>query len=165
MSFVAVKAEDTLEQRVQQLEQRVEYLEHRLESLSSQVAAPGISPPLTVSAKSLLTLENWHYRTVQVKFNTYYALDITLHNGYEQAIKELEGRIQFRNLLGNHLYSFTLSQSLPISAGQTLVDEGSQQNRRLLGAGHLMRKFKPDELAAELIIKKIVFEDNSVLTF
>ncbi len=164
-------SQDNLEQRLEQLEQRVEVLEQRLNALSgkpgeSVAGTPEEKPDAGAGDQAVsLVLEDWSYRQVQVKFNTYYALDLTLRNGYDKTIMEMEARLQFRSLLGSHLYSITLPSNIRIPPGASVVNEGDRQNKRLLGKGHPMLKHAKDEISAELILQKLVFNDGGVVTF
>jgi hypothetical protein len=166
LSMPAWADDEPLIPRLEQLEQRLEQLERRVEQLESPAAKAGDGvAPGPLDSTQRLSLLGWSYRKVQIKFNTYYALDLELHNGYAKAIKEIDGRVQFHNLLGSHLYSIVLTQELPIPAGGSVVDQGSQDNRRLQGESHPMRNLRSTEINAQLIIKKIVFDDNTVMSF
>jgi hypothetical protein len=153
----------SLEQRVERLEQQVEQLSRQLQP--AQPAAPPAQPEAPPGAAMAVSLKGWGYRPVQIKFNTYYALDLTLRNAYPQAIKEIDGRVEFKDRLGGHLYTINLSSNLAIPAGGEIVDQGSQQNKRMLMESHPFRKHPADAIKAELVIKKIIFADNTSLSF
>ncbi len=146
-----------LEQEVQQLKQRILQLETVLNKLPT--------PSNYVASSSKLLLKSWSLRPQPVKFETYYALDIELLNNFDKAIKELDARVNFKNLLGGHLYSINLSPDSNIPAGGSLLDQGGRDNSRLLSHWHQMTKTNPQDVKAELVVRKIVFSDNSVLSF
>ncbi|MEN9848311.1 MAG: hypothetical protein RL368_1051 [Pseudomonadota bacterium] len=148
-----------LEQEVQQLKQRILQLEtvfNKLPSPTNYSANP---------SSSKLLLKSWSLRPQQVKFETYYALDIELLNNFDKAIKEIDALINFKNLLGGHLYSINLSHDTDIPAGGSLLDQGGRDNSRLLSHWHQITKTTPQDVKAELVVKKIVFSDNSILSF
>jgi len=164
-----------LESRVLKLEQQVDQLQQQLDRLQHQVNSPAapspvLSIPLTASgpevpASQQLTLVTWSFRYVPIKFNTYYALDVELHNGFTKKITEVEARIDFRDLLGELLYSITITPNLDLPAGQTMTDQGNRRNKRLLGRGHQLVGMEMKDLKAELIVSKLVFDDGTVLSF
>lgn len=158
---------EKLEQKIDDLDQKLNELQTRIEGLTAVPASPVRSVDATVKTKEepKLSVESWQFREVQVKYNTYYALDLVLHNGYDKVIKDIDGRLKFKNLLGGHLYSISITENLHIPANETIIDEGTQQTGRLLGRGHQMRSINPEEMKTELAIRKIVFEDNSILEF
>jgi len=158
-------AED-MTQRVTELEQEVQQLKQRiiqLETVLSKLPSPS-NYAATLSTSKLL-LKSWSLRPQQVKFEDYYALDIELLNNFDKAIREIDARVNFKNLLGGHLYSINLSPDSNIPAGGTLLDQGGRNSSRLLSHWHQMIKVNPQDVRAELIVKKIVFSDNSVLSF
>ncbi len=172
----AYAADSDLEQRVLKLEQEVTLLKQQVESLQSLVQTPASSvtpPPLSASPATngetagavQLTLTHWTFRPVMIKFDTYYALDVELHNDFNKAIKEVEARVNFRDLRGDLFYSITISPNLEISAGGGMTDEGNRRNKRLLGRGHQMVTMKIENIKAELVVEKVVFDDGSILTF
>ncbi len=165
-----------LESRVLKLEQQVDQLQQQLDRLQHQVNSPAapstpvLSIPPTASgpevpASQLLTLVTWSFRYVPIKFNTYYALDVDLHNSFTKKITEVEARIDFRDLLGELLYSITITPNLDLPAGQTMTDQGNHRNKRLLGRGHQLVGMEMKDLKAELIVNKLVFDDGTVLSF
>jgi hypothetical protein len=161
----AAIAED-ITPRVTQLEQEVQQLKQRiiqLETAFSKLPTP--SNYVASSSSSKLTLKSWSLRPQQVKFETYYALDLELSNNFDKAIKEIDALVNFKNLLGGHLYSIKLNLDSNIPAGGNLLDQGGRDTARLLSHWHQMTKITPQDVKAELVVKKIVFFDNSVLSF
>ena len=172
----AYAADSDLEQRVLKLEQEVTLLKQQVESLQSLAQTPTSSvtpPPLSTAPTTngetagalQLTLTRWAFRPVMIKFDTYYAVDVELHNGFNKAIREVEARIDFRDLRGDLFYSITISPNLDIPASSTVTDEGNRRNKRLLGRGHQMVTMKIENIKAELVVEKVVFDDGSILTF
>lgn len=149
-----------LSQRIHQLEQEVQQLKQQVSQLQAASAT------YTPAGTQKLLLKSWTFRAQQVKFDTYYALDIELKNNFDKPIKEIDARVTFKNLLGGHLYSITLNPDSAIPAGGIWLDQGGiRDNSRLLSNFHQMRKVNPQDIQAELIVRKIVFADNSLLTF
>ncbi len=172
MSFLGnanAQQENQLEQRVTVLEQEVTTLKQQLDTLSKKLEEGSASikkePPVDSPSVLRLVLEKWYYHSVRIKINTYYAIDVELRNDYSKAIGEIDARVDFKNLLGGHLYSINITPMLKIPAGQIVVDKGSEENKRLLGKEHQMTRLSPSDVSAELIIRKIVFEDGTLLSF
>jgi len=172
--------DSSLEARVSQLEQQLNQLKQQVADLEKRANQPPTAsptlpaepapqpPPAAASSQAAskqLALQGWSYRETKIKFNTYYALDVELHNGFTKAITQIDGRIKFSNQFGGHLYSVTITPDLRIPAGGSVVDLGTRENRRLLGRGHQMRSLKPHEINANLLVRKIVFADGSSLDF
>lgn len=161
--------ETDLEQRVTKLEKEVELLKQQVDSLKSQGPNP-VTPPIPTNGvptplTQQLTLIKWSFRPVMIKFDTYHAIDVELHNGFNKIIREIDARIDFKDLLGDHLYSVTISPDLSIPAGGTIVDQGNRRNKRLLGRGHQMVSMQVENIKAILVVEKVVFDDGTVLTF
>ncbi|GEM_PF-1153706 len=159
-----------LEQQVDQLQQQLDRLQHQVNSPTAPSSTPVVPTPPTASgavvmAPQQLTLVTWSFRYVPIKFDTYYALDVELHNGFTKKITEVEARIDFRDLLGELLYSITVTSNLDLPAGQTMTDQGNRRNKRLLGRGHQLVGLEMKDLKAELIVSKLVFDDGTVLSF
>ncbi len=162
-SWAAENETGILTQRVEQLEKEVAELKQVLSQLiatKSTVANTNIGQNTT-----LLTMKRWFYREENLKFTVQYAIDVELFNGFDKSIKEIDARVKFKNLFGGLLYTMTISSNLPIAPGSSMIDKGTLENGRLLGSGHQMRRLKNDEITAELTVRRIVFEDNSVVSF
>lgn len=151
------QAEITLEQRVTQLEQEVNALKQQLGQLNS----PQSSPVVSVTDNLQLSVTKWYFRTEKVKFNTYYALDIELTNHFEKGIKEIDARVRFSDLLGGLLYTVTLGKQVQLAPGQTLVDKGTQANQRLIAEQHPLKRMNEQDVKAELMVRRIIFDDDS----
>lgn len=163
-------AQPEWEPRVTQLEQDVQRLQEQLDALNTLVnllskqSLPLTPVPLLPVEPPKLVLKSWSYHSEAIKFNTYYAIDIELYNGFSKGIKEIDATIEFRNLLGGLIYSVPVTTDTPIPAGVAITDKGGRDrdNRRLLAENHQLRKMRPEDINAELIVRKIVFDDNSV---
>lgn len=147
--------EETLEQRVLKLEQEVASLKQHFNTLTQASSV--------TSMTQKVTLVRWYFRTVQIKYNTYYAIDIELKNSFDKDIAEIDARIDFKDSLGDHFYSITITPELDIPAGQIVVDEGKEENQRLVGKTHQMRN--TNNIQTELVVRRIVFTDNTILHF
>lgn len=166
--YTSTAMADELTQRVTQLEQEVQQLKQQISQLQASLNSPApASTYVTASntSTSKLILKSWSFRAQQVKFETYYALDIELLNNFDKPIKEIDARVSFKNLLGGHLYSITLNPDSNIPAGGTILDQGGiRDNSRLISNWHQLRKINPQDVKAELVVRKIVFADNSVFS-
>lgn len=159
---------ETLEQRIIKLEQEIETIKQQLESLQkkpSTAKLPASQSPVSEATAPQLLLKKWSFRKEPRKFDVDYAIDLELLNNFDKAIREIDARIDFKNLLGDHFYSIEVSTNLDIPAGETGIDLGSRQNKRVLGKGHQMLRMSAEDIKAELVIRKIVFEDSTLLRF
>lgn len=167
LSFPAVATEadklDDLNTRVARLEQQVATLEKTLANLTASTSPEEIQ--LNTVKNPALQLKTWGYREIQIKFNTYYALDITLINNFDKAIVALDARLQFKNRQGGHLYSVSITPNSHIPAQTTFVDKGTRQNKRLLGRGHQIIRLAREDIDTQLILRELAFEDGSKLVF
>lgn len=148
----------TLEQRVTQLEQEVNALKQHIEQFNTSQ----LKPVPSVTDNLRLSVTKWYFRVEKVKFNTYYALDIELTNHFEKGIKEIDARVRFSDLLGGLLYTVTLGKQVQLAPGQTLVDKGMQANQRLIAEQHPLKRMNEQDVKAELMVRRIVFEDDTV---
>ncbi|OQW94147.1 MAG: hypothetical protein BWK79_07375 [Beggiatoa sp. IS2] len=163
-------AEPEWEPRIAKLEQDMQHLQEQLEVLSNMVnllskqSLPLTPVPLLPVEPPKLVLKSWSYHPEAIKFNTYYAMDIELYNAFSKGIKEVDATIEFRNLLGGLIYSVPVTTNTTIPAGASITDRGGRDydNKRLLAENHQLRKMKREDINAELIVRKIVFDDNSV---
>ena len=153
-----VHADNTLEQRIIQLEQEVTLLKQQIEILNATVQKNQSVAPSHLN----IVLSRWYFRAEKVKFNTYYALDIELTNHFDKGIKEIDARVRFSDLLGSLLYSVALGKQIQIAPGQSLVDKGTQANQRLITEQHPLKRLSERDVKAELNVRKIVFDDDSV---
>jgi hypothetical protein len=160
-----VFAEITLEARVEQLEAAVRTLESELASLRAAPASLSSVPTPDELNPTNLVLRHWSFREVQVKFNTFHALDLTFYNGYPKNIREIDARLDFKDLLGEHMYSVRISVSEEIPAHSDIIDQGTATNRRLFGKGAVLEKISRQNVKAELYLRRIVFTDGSVESF
>jgi len=170
LSFSAVATEIDKSNDIDDLNARVTRLEQQVATLEKKVA--GLSPSVPVEEVQLNTTENpalqlktWGYREIQIKFNTYYALDISLINNFDKAIVALDARLQFKNRQGGHLYSVSITPNSHIPANASFIDKGTRENKRLLGRGHQIIRLAREDIATQLIIRELAFEDGSKLVF
>jgi hypothetical protein len=155
--------------RLEALEKRVDALSQELQALRQQVATSSSSADNAKNvenAEDALVLKNWEFREMQVKFNQFHALDLILYNGYDKTIREIDARLEFKNLLGEHVYSLRIAAlGDEIAPGSTYTDRGTAANKRLFGKGAILEKISRDSVNAALLIRRIVFADGSVKEF
>lgn len=154
-----------LEDRIQRLEAAVQSLQAEVAELRTYLEQRPVAAEPAAGTEHRLMLQDWSFRAVQVKFHSFQALDLLLHNGYDKAIREMEARLDFTDLLGEHVYSLRLPARLEIPARADVTERGTARNKRLFGKGAVLEKISRDHVRAELVIKRIVFEDGSVEEF
>ena len=152
------------------LEDRVKVLEKKNLELEKLIKVAPITKPLTTSSKAqatnlALTLSEWTYAYKQEMASEYYRINYTLTNTYQKDIKLIDASIQFQDLLGEHLYGIKINPDLKIISGKSLKDGGSYRINRFISKQMRMKNIAKEDILATLVIKKIVFTDNSILEF
>jgi hypothetical protein len=158
----ALYADDSLEARVEKLEQAVQVLQAQLATLRAPAIAAAAE---AADVGAGLFLRAWSFREVQVKFNTFHALDLDFYNGYDKTIRDIDARLDFKDSLGEHLYSIRLGLSQEIPPATEITDQGTATNKRLFGRGAVLEKISRQNVHSELHLRRIVFSDGSIETF
>ena len=150
------------------LEERVNALEIKVIELEKLIKTTPKTKPLTTSAKQSaaktgLTLSEWSYSYEQERSSGYYRIFYTLVNSYEKDIKLIDGSLQFKDLLGERLYGIKITPDLKIASGKSIKDGGTYRINRFMNEQLRMKDMAKEDVVATLVIRKIVFSDNSIL--
>lgn len=115
-----------------------------------------------IANKCKVDLIKWKYK-YEPLLDGSYNISYSLNNNHNKSIKNITGSLRFEDLLGNELYSIVLKEEVLINAnkGTTfkdnyLIDSTNMQHYK-------MKSMDKKDVVPELIVDKIVFEDNSIL--
>ena len=151
--------EDT--QKIETLEKRIAALEALLSQASDSVELKRIQA--AKNDGSLLALGAWSYEFQKGKFGPTYSITYNLKNSYKKGIKLMDASIQFSDLLGEHLYGIKVEPDLKIAPGSNVKEEGTYDVNRFMSEQMRMSKMDKKDVIAKLVVRKIVFDDNTVL--
>jgi len=156
---------------VQQLEERVAALEKEVAQLKEASSESARTPAQTVTTqasrnKSPLGLTDWSYQYRTGDYGQqYYSINLKLRNSGTKGIKLIDGSVEFSDLLGETLYRIKVSPDLRIGPGEVLDDSGNYSINQFINEQLRMKDMEPNDIRAELIVRKLVFEDNSIVEY
>ena len=117
----------------------------------------------SVSSEGALTLASWDYASKKGDFGDSYSIKYTLHNGYDKKIKLIDGTLRFSDLLGATVYAIKLDKDVSILSKKDGSFSGSY-SRYGADADRMANMLKSD-IATTLVIRAIIFSDNSIVRF
>lgn len=156
-----------LEARIVELEKRVAALEAQLKALTSHT--PAVTQPQATStaqadAKATpLVLDDWDFSAGDSDFGPYYNITLKLRNAGAKSIKLVDASVQFSDLLDDHLYGVKVTPDVSIAPGKTYIDKGQYRINRFINEQTRMRDMKKADIKATLLVRRVVFTDNTVL--
>lgn len=155
--------EQDVERRLSDLEKRVNALEKA--SLLSPLLNPS-SPPPAVETKSPLELVSWDARLSKGQYSNYnYKITLVLKNKSDKDIKLIDASVQFEDLLGSRIYGIKVSPDQSIPAGKTVTESGQYDVNQFMPEQARLGQMKKEDVKAILIVRKVVFTDNSIGEF
>ncbi len=135
--------------------------QHKASSLSLAKPSPGSSP--VAETKAPLELVSWDYSFHQGQYSqNYYAITLTLKNNAPKDIKLIDASVRFSDLLGNQVFGIKVSPDRLISAGESVNDNGEYSVNQFIAEQARMAQMKKEDIKATLIVRKLVFADNTV---
>jgi len=152
-----------VEDEIADLRRRVSALEAAATAARAAAAPPaaGAAP----DSASKLHLVTWEVARRKGDFGDFYRISYTLGSDYAQAIKLIDGEIEFADLLGEKMYAIRVNKDLAIAPGKPAMDVGDYRiNSFLPGEARLGQVARAD-VAAKLLVRALVFADNSVVKF
>jgi hypothetical protein len=94
-----------------------------------------------------------------------YEFTYTLKNGFTKGIKLIDGSIHFKDLLGERLYGIRVTPDLKIPSGKSKTDSGQWTINPFIADDQRMTAMDKKDVIAELKIRQIVFDYNTILKF
>lgn len=113
--------------------------------------------------KCQVSLEDWDYKYGKGSLDEFYKINYSLKNQHVQTIKSVEGGLYFQDLLGNLLYGIALTKDVSISPMKTTSFSDNYLIDQFKKDHYKMKHTEMKDVQTELDIKKIVFEDNTIL--
>ncbi|MFA6596152.1 MAG: hypothetical protein WCS69_00405 [Ignavibacteriaceae bacterium] len=161
-----------IETRLKALEKKVDSLEFLIkknniskDDRSNKPTNIGVSPSRDVqqSKNDLFTLESWSYSVTSDNISSYYAIKLKLKNDYEKGIKLIDATVQFYDLLDSRLFGIKIGPDIIIPAKQLVEENGSYSINQFINEENRMKTMNKEDVKAVLNVKKIVFDDNSII--
>ncbi len=158
----------SLRKTVAELESRVTELEaavKRITSSKPEVENPSVEITAKSPAKdSPIVLDQWSYSLVKGDFGqAFYNIKLHLRNTGTKKIKLIEGGVFFKDLLDNKIYAIRIEPDIRIAPGATFISSGSYNVNPFIPDDSRLADMQKEDIKAELVISRIVFEDNTVL--
>ncbi|MBF0233442.1 MAG: hypothetical protein HQK65_10455 [Desulfamplus sp.] len=157
----AAWSDQSLEDRVKILEKKVSQLEMILKESSE--AKTHKAKVIKKNTNSKLKLTDWSYSYEKGEISDYYEIYYFLSNSYSKSIKLIDGSIQFKDLLGERIYGIKITPDLKIQPGKTVKDGGSFSINQFINSQSRMKEMSKEDIVVELVVRKLVFSDNSIL--
>jgi hypothetical protein len=151
--------------RFKLLEEKIQKLEQRLEALEGEKGAISKIKPIQDEVQGQLTLGDWKYLTTKDGHSFYYKITYELFNGFNKGIKLIDGTLRFEDLLGENLYGIKITPDLKIPAQEKVQDSGDYRINQFMNNQHRMMDMDPKDVVAKINIRKIVFEDNTIMEY
>jgi hypothetical protein len=159
-----------LEARVSELEKRVAELDAKLNAITATAPAttqPTIAAVVNAQGKpATLILDDWDFSSGDGDFGrSFYEITLKLRNAGTKPIKLVDASVQFADLLDSHLYGIKISPDLSLAAGGTHEDKGRYDINQFINEQTRMKGMKKADIKATLTVHRIVFTDNTVVSF
>lgn len=157
----------TIDKRVDVLELKVQELEKRIKALEAEITHP---PPTVVTNKkseklAKLKLVKWSYSYTKGDYSSYYRISYELFNEYEKGVKLIDASLHFEDLLGEHLFGIKITPDLRILPGRKKSDSGNYRISSFDYNQQRMKDMVQKDVVPKLVVRRIVFEDNTILEF
>ena len=158
-------AEEGTTERLDALEKRVQALEAIILHPPNPSAITGISGGTEQRGNdSLLKLVNWTATFKDCGYGTHcYAVAYTLLNGYDKTVKLIDASINFYDLVGERIYGIALARDVKLTPGKETMFHGNFDINQFMPVVLRLRNLAPADVRAELKVRKLVFEDNSIV--
>lgn len=169
-SFAVSATEQTVEDRLTKIEERIGNIEKMFAAImqlkgkgdkkGKQAGEPTVKPP---ASECQVMLTDWNYKYTKGSSQQYYTISYTLTNKYEKGIKLIEGSLTFKDLLGTELYGIKITPDEKIAPNQTASEKGKYRVNQFMAHQLRMKNMNKNDIIAELEIRKLVFDDNSII--
>ncbi|MDC0343269.1 hypothetical protein OAN10_03360 [Alphaproteobacteria bacterium] len=124
------------------------------ESISNLIVFKGLEARFEKSKKEYDLTDEYLYFKYQ------------LFNNYTKGIKLIDHSVIIKDLLGEYLTKLNLEKDLSISSNTLVIDDGFYDvTYSFTGNPKRIKKIAFKDLVFEYVLNKIVFEDNTILSF
>jgi hypothetical protein len=165
--FLQAQEKTDLEKRVALLEKHVAQIESipliamALTAMDGGSKAEPAEPPQTDAP---LVLDDWTYsfEKGEHEFQDKHDISYTLTNRTDKPIKLVDATIVFRDLAGEKIFAAKLLQDYNYPSGEAIKVSGWWPVPIVEPTGKRLSVIKHEDVKAQLIVRKVVFEDNSI---
>lgn len=158
-SSITFAADKNLETKVQELEQRIEKLEKMLSPPAKTTTATTTAP----TNDCLLQLKDWQVTYGKNSITGYYQITYEISNNYKKTVKLIDGGIDFKDLLGETMYSIKIRPDVLVKPSEAMSNTGKFRINEYINEQTRMKDMNKKDIIPELNIRKIVFDDNSIM--
>lgn len=159
----------SLEQRVSDLEQKIQAIENipavalALKLRGSAEQNTAATPTPSPQTDSPLELVSWQYqfKAGQYSYESRHLFTYVLKNLSDKPIKLVDGSLVFTDLLGEKLIAINLDRDVKYPAGKTSSTSGAWGFNTFNSGEGRMATMSHDDVKAMLVIRNVVFGDNS----
>lgn len=172
-----VQADEGTNKRLDELERRIEKLEKNLQgqqdgleflrTLFGKGTAKEISKEKSKPKKRQpLTLVDWNASLEKGDYREYFKITYQVKNTLNKGIKLIEGSIKFRDLLGETIMVIEMNKDMRIKPGRSATYTGHYR-ATMFGSGDKKRlvQLPKAEVQGEVLVKKIVLSDNTIIEY
>jgi len=158
-------ADEPAAEKLDTLEKRVQALEAIILHSRNTASTNGVSGQSEQSGnQSAVKLAKWSATFKGCGYSSHcYAIAYTLLNGYDKSIKLIDASIIFYDLIGERIYGIKLAKDVKLSPRKEAIFRGDFSINQLIPGELRLRDLAPTDVRAELKVKKLVFEDNSIV--
>jgi Protein of unknown function (DUF2939) len=127
----------------------------------SSFTAPSPSP--AVETKAPLELVSWEARLGRGEFSqNHYTITLNLKNNSNKEIKLIDALVRFTDLLDSEMYRIKVNPDRHIPAGEAVTDTANYDINQFSPEQARMAQIRKEDIRAALIVRKLVFGDNSI---
>jgi hypothetical protein len=90
-------------------------------------------------------------------------VNYSLQNNYEKTVKAIIGSIKFVDPAGAHILDLKLERYVRMAPGKEVSFKGYHPIDQSIDSEMRLKDLPPEDVRAELEIKKIMFGDNTVI--
>jgi hypothetical protein len=157
-------ADETTTEKLDALEKRVQALEAIILHSRNPAAVSVPGQAEQSGNQSLLKLASWSATFKGCGYGSHcYGVAYTLLNGYDKPIKLIDASINFYDLIGERIYGIALTKDVKLAPRKEAIFHGDFSINQFMPAESRLRDLAPADVRAELIVRKLVLEDNSVI--
>lgn len=166
-SLLRAQEKPDLEKRVALLEKRLAQIESIpliAMALSAREGGRETLPTEPPQTDAPLVLDDWTYsfEKGQYEFQDKHDISYTLTNRTDKPIKLVDATIVFRDLAGEKIFTAKLLQDYNYPPGEAVKVSGWWPVPMIEPTGKRLSVIKHEDVKTQLIVRKVVFEDNSI---
>jgi len=174
VTTAAAFGQETTAERIDALEKRVRALEAIIvqQSKPANIKPGGFPaasratslPEIEDKDQVLLKLTKWSASIKEGQYSTnYYVISYSLLNNYDKSVKAINGSIKFFDPDGADILELQVNRYAGIEPGKEGSFKGFQAIDQSIDSETRLKILAPENVRAQLEIKKIKFRDNTMI--